>query len=60
MNENTECANFTLVSVQCLCLSHLGYMTQKVLKSEVKAEMSIPDLRDWEEVKGDPRQWFFI
>lgn len=48
MNENIECENFTLVSVQCLFLSHMGYMTQKVLKSEVRSEMSVPDLCDWE------------
>lgn len=60
MNVDTEGANFTLVSAQCLCLPHLGYTTQNTLKSEAKAEMRGPKLRDWEEVKGGPMPCWFI
>lgn len=41
MNQNIECTNcvyFKLVFVQYLCISHLIYMIQKVLKLEVQAE----------------------
>ena len=40
-----------------LCISHLGYMTQKVLESEIPAKkMRVPDPCDWKEVKGDLMQ----
>lgn len=64
MNQNIEWANcvyFRPVFVQYVCISHLHYMTQKALKSEVHAKkMRIPGLCDWEEVEGDPVQWSFI
>ena len=59
MSEDTEGKFHTCVCTVPVPFSP-GLCDPECSKSKVKAEMRVPDLCGWEEVRGNPMPWRFI